>query len=182
MSNASVQISGSSLDSILLDLPQETQDLLIAQIARWTHSLSRHRFSAIGSLYADSEDGYFVGPIVSPRYFTEGRSEIVLDRGPFTRARDYLLACTKREIESARALFAQGDSSSSVEYRRDSEQCFAEAESTMNLMSELAQKCSGLDSEDPELSAFSIDLHGLELKDFIVSEADPTKIVRKPVL
>lgn len=166
-----------SLDNVLPSLPTQTQDLIVAQIARWTQRLSQHRFSAIGSVYADSEDGYFIGPIVSPRYFTEGRAEIRLNRGPFTRTREYLLACTHREIESARALVAQGESSSSDEYRMESEQCSSEVESTMKLMTELIQKCDGLDSDDPELSAFSIDMHELELKDFVVSEGDPTKIV-----
>lgn len=165
------------MDNALLDLPQETQDVLVAQIARWAHRLSQHRFSAIGSLYADSEDGYYIGPIVSPRFFTEGRAELRLARGPFTRAREYLLACIQREIDCASALLSQGESSSSLEYRRESEQYRAEVESTMKLMSDLVHKCTGLDKEDPALSPFSIDMHELDLKDFIVSKDDPTQIV-----
>ncbi|KAI5122770.1 hypothetical protein M0805_009852 [Coniferiporia weirii] len=168
------QIPGIPLDVMLPELSSGDQDVIVAQIARWTSKLFRHRFSAIGSLYANSEDGYIVGPIVSPRFFTEGRAQVRLDRGPFTSAKDYLLSCTQREIDCMRTLLAQD---ASMGYQRDLEDCRLQVDQTMSLMTNLIQKCKGLDDSDHELAPFSLDFHEMSIKNFILSESDPTRIV-----
>jgi hypothetical protein len=43
---------------------------------------------------------------------------------------------------------------------------------------ELVRRCEGLDSADPELARYALDLHELGPKNIIVAPDDPTRIVR----
>ncbi|KAH8117821.1 hypothetical protein DFH11DRAFT_1570878 [Phellopilus nigrolimitatus] len=165
---------GVSLDIILPSLSLGDQDRVVAQIATWSAKLSRHRFGAIGSLYANSEDGYLVGPIVATQFFAEGRSHLRLDRGPYATAKNYLLACTQREIDCARTLVTQD---ASLSYQRDLENCKLQVDQSMLLLSDLVQRCRGLDDDDPELAPFSFDFHDMGPRNFIISRNDPTRII-----
>jgi hypothetical protein len=154
------------------------QDAVVAQIARWTAKLLRHRFNAIGSLYPDTQDGYFVGPILSRPFLVDGRARLELDRGPFASAKEYLLACTQREITCAKGLVAQNNAASEPsQYRRDEEACLQQVEQSMTMLSNLIARCKDLDTDDPELAPFSLDIHESGMKNFIVSEQDHAKVV-----
>lgn len=48
------------------------------------------------------------------------------------------------------------------------------------LLIELVRRCEGLDSADPELARYALDLHELGPKNIIVVPDDPTHIVRRP--
>lgn len=173
----SEKASGSTLDSVLLDLSQNDQDALVAQLARWAARLSKFRFSSIGSLYPGKEENYVVGPIVKKRFFSEGRVRLSsLDRGPFKSVKDYLLACMQREIDCSRTLTAQD---ASLAYQRDLEECRIQVEQSMAIMEGLIQTCPGLEDDLGEggLTPFSFDIHDIDLKDVIVSSDDPSRII-----
>lgn len=176
--NPIYQVLGVPMDILFPSLSPSEQDLLIAQIAKWAIRLFRHRFESIGSLYANSEDGFMVGRIVKPSFFSEGRAHLPIDRGPFTTAKDYLLACAQREIDCARMLISQD---ASVAYQRDVEDCRLQVEQIMSLMADLIEKCKGLDDDDPELAPFSLDFHQLGLKNFVISESVPRRFVSRLV-
>ena len=159
------------------DLTLNQQDAITAQIARWTAKLLHHRFNSIGSLYPDSHSGYVVGPILSRTFFVDGRAKLKLDRGPFNTAREYFLACTQREIDCARSLASQIVSSEAARYQHDAEESLLQVESNMNMLSDLIMRCKGLDSDDPHLSPFSLDIHELSMKNFIVSREDHSIVV-----
>lgn len=159
------------------NLTLNEQDAVVAQIARWTAKLFYHRFSVIGSLCPDTQDGYIVGPLISRRFFVEGRGKLKLDRGPFSTVRDYLLACTQREIDCARILVEQNASAESSRYNRDVEDCRLQVESSMAMLTDLIVRCKDIDSGDPELAEFSLDIHELSMKNFIVSDQDHSKVV-----
>ena len=165
---------GIPLDIIFSRLSSDEQDLLIAQIAKWSVRLFRHRFNAIGSVLPNAEDGYFIGPIVKQPFFTEGRARLRIERGPFATAKEYLLACAQREIDCARTLVTQD---ASLEYQRDLEDCRLQVEQIMSLMANLVQKCRNLDDDDPEFSAYSLDFHEHGLKNFVISASEPRRIV-----
>ncbi|KLO12751.1 hypothetical protein SCHPADRAFT_997871 [Schizopora paradoxa] len=167
---------GRTLESILLDLSHNEQDALAAQLARWFAKLSRFKFDFIGSLYSGKEDNFIIGPMVKKQFFSEGRARLSnLDRGPYKTVKEYLLACTQREIDCSRTLSAQD---ASVAYQRDLEDCRVQVEQSMAVMESLIQKCPGLDdSEVDGSSPFSFDLHGISLKDVVVASDEPSRIV-----
>lgn len=134
--------------------------------------LFRHRLSKIGSITDESGD---VGPVSSKLFYNEGRSRLSLDRGPFSSARAYYLACAQRELDACRMLFAQDAPPS---YQRDLEDSRLMVERITGLLCDLTNRCHGLDDDDPEMAPFSLDIHDLALKDIVVSPEDPTNIVR----
>lgn len=132
----------------------------------------RHRFDKIGSL---TDDSGTVGPIASKPFYEEGRSRLSLDRGPFSSARAYYLACAQRELDACRMLFAQDAPAS---YQRDLEDSRMMVERIAGMLCDLTNRCHGLDDDDPELAPFSLDIHDIALKDIFVSPENPTDIVR----
>ena len=52
----------------------------------------------------------------------------------------------------------------------------------VTLLIELVRRCEGLDSADPELARYALDLHELGLRNIVVSPDDPTRIVRSAFL
>lgn len=171
------QPAGQNLEAILPTLSNVQQDAIVAQIARWTLELLKNNseISAIGNIYCDeASQEYTIGPLVHLPFLTEGRSHLDLDRGPFSSARAYLLACAQREIECSRMLFSQ---EASDDYQRNLEQCRLQVEQTVMLLTNLISRCKGLDDDDPALAAFTLDIHGMSLRNFIVSPDDPSQIV-----
>ena len=112
-----------------------------------------------------------------PCFYIEGRSALSIDRGPFATARAYFLACAERERAATRALFPQG-APAGAEYQALLAETQDIVERAVTLLIELVRRCEGLDSADPELARYALDLHELGLKNIIVASDDPTRIVR----
>ncbi|KAI0833519.1 hypothetical protein BC628DRAFT_1308600 [Trametes gibbosa] len=165
------KLSGTSLDVLFPKLCIHDQDQIVAKIAQWMIELFGHRLSKIGSITDESGD---VGPVSSKLFYNEGRSRLSLDRGPFSSARAYYLACAQRELDACRMLFAQGAPPS---YQRDLEDSRLMVERITGLLCDLTNRCHGLDDDDPEMAPFSLDIHDLTLKDIVVSPEDPTNII-----
>ncbi|EIW57590.1 uncharacterized protein TRAVEDRAFT_150122 [Trametes versicolor FP-101664 SS1] len=163
--------SGTSLDVLFPKLSIHEQDQIVATIARWMLDLFHHRFDRIGSLTDESGS---IGPISSKLFYEEGRSKFSLDRGPFTTARAYYLACAQRELDACRMLFAQDAPPS---YQRDLEDSRMTVERIAGMLCDLTNRCHGLDDDDPEMAPFSLDIHEIALKDIFVSPGNPTNIV-----
>jgi len=112
-----------------------------------------------------------------PCFYIEGRTTLSIDRGPFPTARAYFLACAERERAATRALFPQG-APAGAEYQALLAETQGIVERAVTLLIELVRRCEGLDSADPELARYALDLHELGLKNIIVASDDPTRIVR----
>ncbi|KAI0649080.1 hypothetical protein C8Q79DRAFT_491131 [Trametes meyenii] len=163
--------AGITLDTIFPKLAAHQQDRIVADLARWILELFGHRFNKIGSLINDAGE---VGPISSKPFLVEGRSRFGLNRGPFTTARAYYLACAQRELDACRMLFAQDAPPS---YQRDLEDSRLIVERIAGLLCDLTNRCHGLDGDDPAMSPFSLDIHDIGLKDVFVSRENPADIV-----
>ncbi len=137
-------------------------------------SLFTHRFSSIGSLVSDADGTYSVGPIVRRPFYEGGRAQFNLDRGPFRTAKAYYLACAQRELDCSRTLFVQ---SASPSYQKDLEDSNLQVERCVGLLSDLVNRCEGLDDDDPVLAPFSLDIHDIGLKNILVASDDHTRIV-----
>jgi hypothetical protein len=189
---ACVQVSGVCLDTIFEDLPAESQDALITQLAMHRSHLS---FPAIGSIalsksscdpstpptpvsVSASPALPLLGPLTHPCFYVEGRTALSIDRGPFPTARAYFLACAERERAATRALFTQG-ATAGAEYQALLAETQTIVERSVTLLIELVRRCEGLDSADPELARYALDLHELGPKNIIVAQDDPTCIVRR---
>ena len=122
-----------------------------------------------------------LGPLTHPCFYVEGRTALSIDRGPFPTARAYFLACAERERAATRALFTQG-APAGAEYQALLAETQAIVERAVTLLIELVRRCEGLDSADPELARYALDLHELGLKNIIVAPDDPTRIVRSAFL
>ena len=193
----SIQASGVRLDTIFEDLPAESQDALVTQLAHFLLELSHLSFSAIGSIALPrSADPSLpsspppspsppsappalppLGPLTHPCFYIDGRTALSIDRGPFPTARAYFLACAERERAATRALFTQG-APAGAEYQALLDETQAIVERAVTLLIELVRRCEGLDGADPELGRYALDLHELGLKNIIVARDDPTRIVR----
>ena len=112
-----------------------------------------------------------------PCFYIEGRTALSIDRGPFPTARAYFLACAERERAATRALFPQG-APAGAEYQALLAETQDIVERAVTLLIELVRRCEGLDSADPELARYALDLHELGLKNIVVASDDPTRIVR----
>jgi hypothetical protein len=112
-----------------------------------------------------------------PCFYIEGRTALSINRGPFATARAYFLACAERERAATRALFPQG-APAGAEYQALLAETQGIVERAVTLLIELVRRCEGLDSADPELARYALDLHELGLKNIIVASNDPTRIVR----
>lgn len=179
------------MDKIFEDLPAESQDSLVTQIAQFMVELSHLNFPAIGSIVlpqpCDSPSTPSpvpsspalppLGPLMHPCFYIEGRTALTIDRGPFATARAYFLACAERERAATRALFPQG-TPAGAEYQALLAETQDIVERAVTLLIELVRRCEGLDSADPELARYALDLHELGLKNIIVAPNDPTRIVR----
>lgn len=134
----------------------------------------RHRFDKIGSLIKSAESGEFeVGSIAYPSFYIDGRASLALDRGPFSSARAYYLACGQRELDCSRALFVQD---ASPAYQRDLEDAQLQTERIVGLLHDLITRCQGLDEDDLDLAPFSLDIHQLPLKSIYVSSSDSNDV------
>ncbi|KIJ52533.1 hypothetical protein M422DRAFT_43378 [Sphaerobolus stellatus SS14] len=171
------KIPGVKLSTIFSTLRPDQQDAIVARIAEWTFELFKHRFSAIGSIYSNADSEFTIGPICRPAFFVMGRGCLDLDRGPFSSARDYFMACAQRELDCARTQVSQG---TSVTYQRDIENARFTVERSMTLLIRAIQGCKGLDDEDPETKEFSLSLTELDLSKIYVSLEDPTQMVSLP--
>lgn len=165
------------MDTVFPKMTPSELDIIVASLARWMLELFAHRFASIGSLTTDKDRSFVTGPIVRRPFFADGRAQLTIDRGPFPTARAYYLACAQREIDCSRALFVQ---SASPSYQQDLEESRMQIESCVGLLSDLIGRCDGLDDDDVELAAFSLDIHDIGLKNILVSPDDYSKIVRDP--
>ncbi|KAI0925786.1 hypothetical protein AcW1_008119 [Taiwanofungus camphoratus] len=166
--------SGVSLDTLFTTLSSFEQNLIVAQVANWMLEIFSHRFDAIGSLTMDGDHvEYHVGPIVRRPFYTDGRARLVLNRGPFKTAKAYYLACGQRELDCSRVLFVQD---ASPDYRRNLEDGCLQVERIVGLLCDLISRCEGLDTDDPVLAPFSLDIHQLGLKNMYVSPENPSQI------
>ncbi|KAI0331874.1 hypothetical protein GY45DRAFT_1300264 [Cubamyces sp. BRFM 1775] len=164
--------SGRSLDTIFTELSSQEQGMIVTSLARWMVEGFHLTFPRIGGLTGDSEAT--IGPIVSKPFYADGRAKLPLERGPFTSARAYYLACAQRELDACRMLFTQDAPAS---YQRDLEESRVMVERIAGLLCDLTCRCRGLDDDDPEMAPFSLDIHGLALKDIFVSPENSTHIV-----
>jgi len=167
---------GSSLDAVWPSMEPFQQDLVIGQIARWMMELFTHTFDKIGSLYPIEGEPAAVkmGPVTQPLFYIEGRSEYPLDRGPFSSAKDYISGCAQRELDSSRFMFSQ-DTSKEYQMRLQEEK--DNVERSMHLFEQLIQTCPGLDSGDPDMAPFTLDVHNLPMRNIIVDSEDYARIV-----
>ncbi|KAF8532550.1 hypothetical protein JB92DRAFT_3192730 [Gautieria morchelliformis] len=168
------KIPGVKLATIFSSLTGSEQEDLVAQVARWTIELFRHRFDAIGSLFSSNSDDFHVGTIVRLPFYIDGRNKLQLDRGPFSTAREYFLACAQREL-CART---QSTQNTSDNYQRDVEDARFTIKRSMMLLSNAIRGCNGLDDDDPELQPFSLSLADLDLSKIYVSPKEPSHIVQ----
>ncbi|KAF8486142.1 hypothetical protein DFH94DRAFT_710901 [Russula ochroleuca] len=178
------KVHGVRLDTIFEDLPAESQDSLVTQLAQFMVELSHVSFPAIGSIAlppqpCDPPSSAALpplGPLTHPCFYVEGRTALSIDRGPFPTARAYFLACAECERAATRALFTQG-APAGAEYQSLLAETQAIVERAVTLLIELVRRCEGLDSADPELARYALDLHELGLKNIIVASDDPTRIL-----
>jgi len=112
----------------------------------------------------------------APCFYIEGRTALSIDRGPFPTARAYFLACAERERAATRALFTQG-APAGADYQTLLAETQSIVERAVTLLIELVRRCDGLDSADPELARYALDLHELGPKNIIVASDDPTRIL-----
>lgn len=164
---------------------------MITQIAQFMIELSRISFPEIGSIVlpkscdpttpslspSSSPALPSLGPLTHPCFYVEGRAALSIDRGPFPTVRAYFLACAERERAATRALFTQG-APAGAEYQALLAETQSIVERAVTLLIELVRRCEGLDSADPELARYALDLHELGPKNVIVAPDDPTRIVR----
>ncbi len=190
-----MQVSGVRLDTIFEDLPADSQDSLITQIAQFMVELSYLNFPAIGSIAlpqpcdppsapspaSPSPALPPLGPLTHPCFYIEGRTALSIDRGPFPTARAYFLACAERERAATRALFTQG-APAGADYQALLAETQDIVERAVTLLIELVRRCEGLDSADSELARYALDLHELGPKNIVVAPDDPTRIVRSALL
>lgn len=185
-----LQVSGVRLDTIFDDLPAESQDSLVTQLAHFMLEASRHSFPAIGSIALPQSPAPApspsptdpatippLGPLTHPCFYVDGRNALALDRGPFPTARAYFLACAERERAATRALFAPGVGAAGAEYQALLADTHALVERAVALLVELVRRCEGLDGADAELARYALDLHELGPKNIIVAPDEPTRIV-----
>ncbi|RPD60113.1 hypothetical protein L226DRAFT_535046 [Lentinus tigrinus ALCF2SS1-7] len=166
--------SGTCVESLFPSMTPFEQNMIIAAIARWMVELFQHRFEAIGSLRVDAPNGQRIGPVVMKPFYTDGRSKLSLDRGPFNSAREYYRACAQRELDSSRMLFVQDAPPS---YQHELEESRLMVERIAGLLCDLTTRCEGLDDDDPEMAPFSLDIHEIGLKNIFVSPDNPTNIL-----
>jgi hypothetical protein len=166
----------------------------VTQLAQFMIELSHLSFPAIGSIVrpqpcdptaspspvSSSPALPLVGPLAHPCFYVEGRAALSIDRGPFPTARAYFLACAERERTATRALFTQG-APAGAEYQALLAETQGIVERAVTLLIELVRRCEGLDSADPELAQFALDLHELGPKNIIVAADDPARIVSRSV-
>ncbi|KZT29748.1 hypothetical protein NEOLEDRAFT_1127559 [Neolentinus lepideus HHB14362 ss-1] len=168
------KIAGIPLEALFRTLTSFQQHEIITQVVKWMLELFSLRFNQIGSLYQQEDGEITVGPMTRSIFYLDGRAHLDLDRGPFSTAKAYYLACAQRELDSSRVLFTQD---TSADYQRNVEEMRLQVERTVGLMSELVNQCRGLDDDDPTMSPFSINLHRLSLKNIFVSPDEPSRIV-----
>jgi len=156
-------------------LTSSEQTAIVAQIAKWMLELfQHHRLPKLGSLTRHDDSEPVIGPIIGRPFIADGRAKLPLDRGPFSAARSYYLACAQRENDASRALFVQDSSLPS--YQRNLEEVQLQVQRCVGLFYDLVTHCPGLDDDDPEMAPFSLDIHDIGLKNILVSSEDHSKI------
>lgn len=169
------KVKGIRLDLVFEQLPPFEQELVAVQVARWMVELNALPFSGIGSLCPSDAGAPRLGPLLHAPFYASGRAALPLDRGPFASSREYFMACAQRELDSARALFTQGETSE--EYQRQVEDGRMQAERASALVMRIVDSCDELRESDVEMDRFALDIHSMPMKSFIVDPSDPTKIV-----
>ena len=151
--------------------------------------LSHLNFPAIGSIISpkpcnptsspvpSSETPPPLGPLMHPCFYIESRAKLSIKRGPFATAHEYFIACAERERAASCALLSPG-ATAGAEYDALLAEMREVVDRAVTLLNELVDRCEGLDSKDPELARYALDLHELGLKNIIVAPNDPTRIVR----
>ena len=168
------QPSGVCVEDLFSSMTLFEQNMIIAAIARWMVELFSHRFDAIGSL-TSAEGDFKIGPVVMRPFYSDGRSKLTLDRGPFKSAKAYYRACALRELDSAKALFSQDAPAS---YQHELEDSRLTVERITGLLCDLTNRCQGLDEDDADMAPFSLDIHDIGLKNILVSSVNHTEVVR----
>ncbi|KAM5454159.1 hypothetical protein McanCB49686_004467 [Microsporum canis] len=103
------KVPGAQLSRFWDEMEVMQKSKVVANIVRFEKSLAQNPFCEYGSLYYSDGDtankrGFTVGPTNNRKYFDDGRSSLVLDRGPWSSAEEYIIANAKRERESIGAL------------------------------------------------------------------------------
>ena len=106
----------------------------------------------------------------------EGCITLLIDRGPFPTAHTYFQACAECEHAVTHALFTYG-APAGAEYQALLTEMQGIVEHAITLLIELIRRCEGLDSTDPELAWYVLDLQKLGLKNIIIVPNDPTCIM-----
>ncbi|TBU33315.1 hypothetical protein BD311DRAFT_784910 [Dichomitus squalens] len=155
---------GVCAENIFSSMAPFEQKLIIGAIAKW-----------MGELLCFADEGdYKIGPVVMKPFYSEGRSKLTLDRGPFDSAKAYYKACALRELDSARVLFAQDAPAS---YQHDLEESRLTVERITGLLCDLTNRCQGLDEDDPDMAPLSLDIHDIGLRNVYLSPENHTEIV-----
>ena len=106
----------------------------------------------------------------------EGRITLLINHGPFPTAHAYFQACAECEHAATHTLFTHG-APAGAEYQALLTEMQGIVEHAVTLLIELVRCCKGLDSTDPELAWYVLDLQKLRLKNIIIVPDDPTCIV-----
>ncbi|KAH9994889.1 hypothetical protein BJV77DRAFT_1066603 [Russula vinacea] len=158
----------SNPDPALFDLPAESQDSLVTQLAQFMVELSHLSFPAIGS-------------IALPPQPCDPPSSALPPLGPLTHPCFYVEAAPRSRSTAAhspqRAHTSSLGAPAGAEYQALLAETQAIVERAVTLLIELVRRCEGLDSADPELARYALDLHELGLKNIIVAPDDPTRIL-----
>ncbi|KAM5435848.1 hypothetical protein MferCBS31731_006106 [Microsporum ferrugineum] len=103
------KVPGAQLSRFWDEMEVMQKSKVVANIVQFEKSLAQNPFCEYGSLYYSDGDttskrDFIVGPTNNRKYFDDGRSSLVLDRGPWSSAEEYIIANAKRERESIGAL------------------------------------------------------------------------------
>ena len=90
---------------IFEDLPAESQDSLVTQLAQFVVELSHVSFPAIGSISLAPQPWDLpssalspLGLLTHPCFYVEGRIALTIDRGPFPTARAVHTGCPRGSL------------------------------------------------------------------------------------
>jgi hypothetical protein len=109
----------------------------------------------------------------TPRYVQQQSSSLTSS----SYLRDLANAEAQRSNQRSEEQSSPSVPRSSVEYQRVVEEERVNVERSMSLFARLIDRCEGLDELDPDMAPFSLDIHGLSLRDVTVSPTDSSQIV-----
>jgi hypothetical protein len=117
-----------------------------------------------------------VGPLTHLCFYVEGHAALSINHRPFPTARAYFLTCAEREHTVTHVLFTQG-ARIGAKYQALLAEMQGIVERATMLLIELVHCCEGLDSTDPELTQYALNLHKLRPKNVIITADDLACIV-----